>query len=116
MCQRQEKAASEFLARKTEQFMKFMDKMSLLDHNSLCSDRKRKIEIKTDRVMKEISIIASKHFRTSGDRDTRQFFNVSEKKSLLISNQLSTNMIRFKNKSEQKRFLRVAACIMALND
>ena len=35
---------------------------------------------------------------------------------MLIKTQIPVNMIRFKNKSEQMRYMRIARCIMSLND
>lgn len=108
----------DFVALKTQEFLHFQQKLQGLDHNSGNSDRKRNIEEKTDLLMKDIALSGRKQYKqgSMGAETNKELFDVNQKRQITIKNPVPSGMIKFKNKSEQTRYLRIANCIVALND
>lgn len=91
--------------------------MASLDHNTRCSDRKHNLDNKLDIMMKDIAIQArSQYISKTLNATNPNIFDQNQRKLLNFKAKVPQKMIKFKNKSEQQRYLRVANCIIALND
>ena len=100
--------------------------MPLLDHNTMTSEVKRNLDTKADLVFKNIALhpISTKNKKLSSNSpgagnnraspNHEQHFDLNQKRSFLIKNDIPTSMITFKNKSEQTRYTRIAKCIFGL--
>lgn len=80
------------------------------------SDRKATVETKADILMKDIALSSRKKYSRLVGGDGQELFDINQRKNMQINCQVPINMIKFKNKSEQMRYMRIATCILALND
>ena len=71
---------------------------------------------KVDIMMKDIAITGRKRYSMMPGTDGQELFDVGQRKSMQIKTQIPINAIRFKNKSEQARYMRIVNCIIGLND
>ena len=99
--------------------------MPRLDHNTMTSEFEGNLDMKADLVFKNIALhpMSTKHhvsntspgagnLRASPNHE--QHFDLNQKRSLMIKNEIPTSMIKFKNKSEQMRYTRITKCILSL--
>ena len=87
-----------------------------LNDKFLNSDRPKVSEVRYDIMMKDIALSARRKYKLMADDNGQDLFDVSERRKMIIKSKVPINMIKFKNKSEQKRYLRIAQCILVLND
>lgn len=69
--------------------------------------------------MKDIALSARKQYKQGNfgnDENSGELFDVNQRRQITIKNPVPSGMIKFKNKSEQMRYTRIANCIVALND
>ena len=90
--------------------------MGSYDYNTLASDRKDIMKSKADVFMKDIALQSNKKYSLLADTDGTELFDISQRRTMQIKSKIPMNMIKFKNKSEQTRYVRIANNILALND
>ena len=109
----------DFATQKAREFLLIQDSLNSLDHNSQQSDHDSKVNIRAEQLIKNIG--SDKMFkqmpRSSRDNspqrgDPRD--EVANKRQKMIKNEVPTHMIKFKNKSERERYVRVVKCILSL--
>ena len=109
---KQENGMLDFVEQKTLEFLMIQASLPRLDHNTMVSEMQRNLDTKADRLMKDIAIQPKVK---QSPRDTSgKPFELTQKKAKFLKGEVPTFMIRFKNKSEQKRYIRVAKCILSL--
>ena len=113
---RKDFGAVDFIANKTQEFLEVQRKLGNLDHNSLNSDRANVVENKVDIMMKDIAITGRKKYSMMAGSDGSELFDVCQRKSMQIKTLVPMSGIKFQNKSEQTRYIRIVNCIIGLND
>ena len=109
--------ALHFAAFKNMEFIEMQRRLLSLDHNTRHSDRRLTTEKKIDVMMKAIALQAGSDMNGSAPQaNDRELFDKNQRRTMHINSTIPLGMIRFANKSEQKRYVRVANCILALND
>ena len=106
----------DFVALKTFEFLAIQKKLRKLDYNSLRSDRRSTIEARADLMLKDIALCARRKYSRFASAGGQHLFDINQRKNMHINSQIPMNIMTFKNKSEQTRYMRVANCILALND
>ena len=74
------------------------------------------MRMKADAMMKDIALNSRKKYSLLADQDGMELFDRNERKGMQIKSKIPLNMIKFKNKSEKTRYVRIANGIIALND
>ena len=66
--------------------------------------------------MKGMYLQQNKKYNQVTGHDGKELFDVSERRNMQIKSHIPVKMINFKNKSELKRYMRIANCIISLNE
>jgi len=88
-----------------------------LDYNTLGSDAESALNLRADNVLKNIALqskMVAQLERMNVVMANSNLDEINQKRLKMIRHEIPTYMIKFKNKSERERYLRVVKCIIGL--